>query len=130
MEDSDLGFLSMLNNEVHLKLESRITREKVFDLFYDINRKINHEEISRIIELLKRRPDFVICPIKVEYLSKIGFSITHDIKCDGVKMKIPVLSFLEEQLPEGYDFYRLLGELKKDYKREDYAPKEHEMDWW
>lgn len=125
MEEDDFRFLSELDRKVHPTLESRVIKDEEytssFKSDYNLARKITSEEIKKIIKILRSKPYFEIYPERIDILGKIGLKIVENVHSDGVQIKPPVLRFLEEQLPEGYNFHRLFKELGKEYKEEDYA---------
>ncbi len=110
-------FIESLDKKLHYIEESEAetnisrTTHKVYVDNYT-KEKLSKEELEGIISLIGRETGLVLTPINTNSGFSVGFEVLYT-DCYGTKLSL--LSFIEEQLPNGYDFKK----LSETFNRED-----------
>ena len=102
----DREFLANLDKKFHYVMESWAetnisgTSHKLYIDQYT-NQKINPDEIEKVLGLIDKKTGLALTPINTNWGFSVGFQVLY------LFGKMPLLQFLEEQLPKGYNFNRL-----------------------
>lgn len=111
-------FLESLDKRLHYVQKSlaetnisRSVHEIAVDLYYH-DQKINKNELEKVLSLIGKETQLAITPINTNWGFSVGFAILYT---DIYGSQMPFLTFLEQQLPEGYNFDR----LSEIFNRED-----------
>lgn len=99
-------FLKELDKRLHYVTESwaetNISRSRhKLSIDHYTNQKINSNEIEKILSLINLETGIAMTPINTDRGFSVGFSAIYTFD------KKTLLCFLENQLPEGYNFKRL-----------------------
>ena len=89
--------------------ENRIFLDNLDKKYPD--QKITIEEIEKVLSLIGKENHLVITPINTNR----GFSVGFEVLCPGYKSRTTLLTFIEKQLSEGYDF----NKISRTFNRED-----------
>src|SRR3989338_4508601 len=113
--DEDISFLGDLDKRIHgnphiSTFTPNICGDPVHYLVrgyrYDIN--ISLDEIERIVDILGKRRDIVIYPTNTNFGLSVGFALDFvEQQFPGTEEEITILTFIKEQLPEGWNFERM-----------------------
>ena len=102
----DREFLIDLDKKLHYVMESWAEtnisggRHKLYIDQYT-NQKISPNEIEKVLELMGKETGLALTPINTNWGFSVGFQVLYSYG------KMPLLEFIENQLPEDYDFNKL-----------------------
>lgn len=103
--NSDGEFLRELDKRVHYRERFDYCGFRVYEnLFYN-DQKISSDEIERVLGLICKKTGLSITPENTNQGFSVGFHVLY--AADSQRQSKSVLMFLEDQLPEEYDFNRL-----------------------
>lgn len=109
-ESEDRLFLESLDKRLHYVqrslAETNLTgsvHEIAVDL-YHYDQKLYKNELEEVLSLIGKETQLAITPISTNYGFSVGFAILYT---DIYGSKIYFLKFIEQQLPDGYNFNRL-----------------------
>ncbi len=106
--DEDLEFLKKLDKKLHHKLpfESMVYGKGLSDHY--THKKMSGKELKKVLGLTNKR-DYAIAPCNTAMGFKAGFIVYRmDNDLPGMPLEAkPILMFVEEQLPKGYDWGKM-----------------------